>query len=339
MARSVGILVLALTLPLTRNFLDSHLLEFSDESLIKSGINFAGKNVVITGANSGIGLSLATTATALGANVIMACRSLERCSSARMSIAEKNYDVNNVNVLQLDLSDIESIKRFTGSVEFGQVDYLFNNAGFAVKPSTGVTHTIQQHLEVGLGSMHFGHFYLTMDLIESGKIKEGSSRVIMTSSAAGQFEWATGGRFHKSILAGDGEGDLKGEITAVSSFNFYGRAKLANTLFSRELYERHRVEGCSAHVGAVATNIWAFGGGVQVLVDAYVRMTMRSIEEGSRVLWKCALSDDKIVVGGAYMDAGGGVRGESLLSGPSVDDELQKALWSVSEKYYGDYKK
>ena len=115
----------------------------------------------------------------------------------------------------------------------------------------------------------------------------------------------------------------------------YPRSKLANVLFARRLQQlESSITACSCHVGAVDTNIWAAGGPfVQSIIDNYTKATMRSIEEGTRTMLKCALSKSpSIVRAAAYLDGMGVVVDDKSLHPPSKNDTLAKRLWDISER-------
>jgi retinol dehydrogenase-12 len=104
--------------------------------------SFAGQTIIITGANTGLGLEAARHFARLGASkVILGCRSLERGLAAKASIEESlsnnndnNKDTNNnvVEVWQVDLTSYESVKEFCRKVEgLERVDAVVENAGLA----------------------------------------------------------------------------------------------------------------------------------------------------------------------------------------------------------------
>lgn len=151
-------------------------------------------------------------------------------------------------------------------------------------------------------------------------------------SVVGQVE-LVGAGFDPSLWEGDGEGDLRGEIT--TGLNMYPRAKLSNILFSKEIARRYDfIRTCSMHVGAVATSIWtAPNQQLQEFVDAYTALIMRSPEEGSRTIAKCMFDDT--LPNGVYLDGMGIPLGtnESYFSDsdPASNASLAARLWEVSE--------
>ena len=336
-------LLLAVLLVLKRDLDHKVLLDFSAPVLRQTvaasygAAAFQGKVVVVTGANSGVGLGVAQAMASLGATVVMACRSQARCDKAAETIVGSAVPVAS---LQLDLSSFASVHAFSDAFlqKYDRLDVLFANAGFAMPPSNGAT-TTEEGFELGFGTMHLGHFLLferLRDTIAKTAATSGggagNTRVVMTSSAASQFS-VMGADFHDSIFDEE-PGDLRGELTSVNNKQ-YGRSKLANVLFARHLQKiMPEITTCSCHVGAVATSIWNLSPGspFQRLVDGYTRFVMRNLEGGRRTVLKCALSqDDDVVQKGAYLDGMGLVTSEARLHPPSRNDSLAARLWEVSE--------
>src|SRR6185436_8926659 len=85
-----------------------------------------GRTVLVTGANSGLGLRTAQMLAARGAHVIMGCRSTQRGEVARRTVQ------GSAEVLELDLADLSSVRAAAGKVE--ALDVLINNAGVMAVP-------------------------------------------------------------------------------------------------------------------------------------------------------------------------------------------------------------
>jgi NAD(P)-dependent dehydrogenase (short-subunit alcohol dehydrogenase family) len=77
--------------------------------------------IIVTGGNSGIGKATAGALAAAGHSVMIACRTIPKADEATAEM------VGNVEVRQLDLADLRSVRRFAASVE--SLDVLVNNAG------------------------------------------------------------------------------------------------------------------------------------------------------------------------------------------------------------------
>ena len=84
--------------------------------------NMTGKTVIVTGANSGIGLATARALAAAGARVVFAVRSLEKGKAAASATAGVT------EVRELDLASLDSVRAFATNWD-GEIDMLINNAG------------------------------------------------------------------------------------------------------------------------------------------------------------------------------------------------------------------
>ncbi|MCB0482446.1 MAG: SDR family oxidoreductase [Flavobacteriales bacterium] len=84
-------------------------------------IDFAGKNVVVTGGSRGIGEAISRAFVEVNANVI--------CTSTQEAKKQRSND--GIIYLPLNLSEEKSLAKFFDSVdsEFNKVDILINNAG------------------------------------------------------------------------------------------------------------------------------------------------------------------------------------------------------------------
>jgi len=121
-----------------------------------------GKTVIVTGANTGIGYHMVKALASKGANVIMACRSLDKANTARTEILKAVPEASIV-VEELDLADLENIESFGQRItkNHGHIDTLINNAGVMIPPQS----TTVDGFELQIGTNHFGHFALTSHLM------------------------------------------------------------------------------------------------------------------------------------------------------------------------------
>ena len=331
--------VLLLKRDMDRNLL----IDYSPGRLLQGRSNiFAGKVVLITGANSGVGLSTTKYMFRLGATVVMGCRSLKKCQKAA-ALIYNDLDSGSLVPMELDLASFRSIHSFADSYisKYRRLDILFANAGFASAPENGNLQT-EDGLELGLGTMHFGHFLLFQrlryTLEKTARAPHTDVRVVVTSSAASQYAFL-GAQFHDSLFD-EPPGDIRGEITSVSTGLHYGRAKLANVLFVHHLQKVIPwITACACHVGAVDTSIWvAPHKYLQRFVDFYTSLIMRSPDQASRILLKCALSRSVDVWrSGAYLNGMGAVVIDEEMSPNSRNSTLARRLWQVSEDIAQSY--
>ncbi|OTF74916.1 retinol dehydrogenase 12-like protein, partial [Euroglyphus maynei] len=119
-----------------------------------------GKIVLITGANSGIGLEATYQLCRRGAKVIMCCRDVEKGMQAADNVRRRFRCDVDIDVKQLDLSCLSSIRRFGRTLpeHYDRVDILINNAGVMMCPELTLS---SDGYELQLATNHLGHFLLT----------------------------------------------------------------------------------------------------------------------------------------------------------------------------------
>jgi NAD(P)-dependent dehydrogenase (short-subunit alcohol dehydrogenase family) len=207
---------------------------------------WTGRRVVVTGANSGIGLETCRALVGCGAEVIMACRDLARAGVAADEL-RRSGATGSVVVSALDLADLSSVKRFTEDLRAGgqPIHGLVNNAGIMATPFR----TTVDGFESQMGTNHFGHALLTARLL--GAIPPGGRIVIVSSIAARR------GKLTSTMTAED--------LTSPAPYSsqvVYSNTKQANLLFAQELNRRIRESGLgvpvvAAHPGVAATELFA----------------------------------------------------------------------------------
>ncbi len=197
---------------------------------------------LVTGANSGLGLETVRALLEKGAQVIMACRDLERSQRA-LATVKAEVPGATVELLQLDLASLASVREGAEYMlrEHKRLDLLFNNAGIMAIPRRE-TH---EGFEMQLGTNHLGHFALTGLLLPSLLATPGS-RVITTTSQARMM-----GRVRFDDLQRN---------RSYSRWEAYGQSKQANLLFAFELQMRlHATHAgtisVAAHPGYANTNL------------------------------------------------------------------------------------
>lgn len=200
-----------------------------------------GRTVIVTGANSGIGLEAARELARAGADVVLACRNLDKGAKAAENIEASTGRLPAVS--ELDLGSLASVREFAQrfAETHERLDLLLNNAGVMAPPRR----TTADGFELQFGTNHLGHFALTAQLLQLMHGREGA-RVVTVSSGA-----------HRGASM-DFE-DLHGE-RSYGRWRAYGQSKLANLLFMFELDRRLRATGSpissvAAHPGYAATNL------------------------------------------------------------------------------------
>jgi NAD(P)-dependent dehydrogenase (short-subunit alcohol dehydrogenase family) len=287
-----------------------------------------GRTVVVTGANSGIGLEATRELAGAGAHVVMACRSLDDAERAREGIRD-DYPGASLTVRELDLADLSSVRAFAAwtDEELARLDVLCNNAGVMAIPRSETA----DGFETQFGVNHLGHFALTGLLFE--QLREAPDPRVVTQSsgmhARGEMDFE----------------DLHG-VEDYDKWDAYAQSKLANLLFAYELDRRYGDEltsvGC--HPGYAATNLQyrgpeAEGSRVRKLaMKAANALLAQSAEAGAWPLLYAATADD--VEGGDYVGPGGllnmrGAPEKQHSASQSYDEATAERLWRVSEDATG----
>lgn len=224
------------------------------KGICKSNERLDGKTVLITGANSGIGLETARDFAQRGARVILAVRNMEKGIDAAKDIM-RTTRTNNLVVRKLDLACLEEIRKFAQQINDGEkrLDILVLNAGIA---GINRKYLTEENLELHMVSNHFGHFLLTNLLLpllcESSIIKDRPStdpvRIVVVSSV---MHWY-----------GKIEFDNLNSEKHFNPARIYNDTKLANLLFTFEMSRKLKKEGFNnvivnaVHPGPVQTNLF-----------------------------------------------------------------------------------
>ncbi len=270
--------------------------------------------MVVTGANSGLGLVTTRELARVGARVVMAVRDVAKGEQAARSAP------GTVEVRRLDLADLSSIRSFAADWD-GDLDVLINNAGVMAIPYA----TTADGFEMQFGTNHLGHFALTNLLlphvtdrvvtVSSGEHRRGTMRFDDLNASSGYEPWAA-----------------------------YRQSKLANLLFVLELQRRLTATGSSvrslgAHPGYAATNLQSHSG--KPLMDAFMKvgnkLFAQSDANGALPSLYAASQD---LPGASYVGPDGPLemRGKPALVGRTAkasDAEAAKRLWLLSEELTG----
>ncbi|MFC7097288.1 oxidoreductase [Halobaculum marinum] len=292
-----------------------------------------GERVVVTGANSGIGKEATRGFARAGADVTLACRSVDRGTDAAAEIrhAEPGVDGDALDVRELDLADLSSVRAFADDWT-EPIDVLCNNAGVMAIPRTETV----DGFETQFGVNHLGHVALTGLLLDHLRAADGESRVVTQSS----------GVHERGEIDFD---DLQHEYE-YGKWEAYAQSKLANVLFGYELDRRLDAAGVDdvtsvvCHPGYAATNLQRRGPEAEgsefraLLMKAANAVFAQSAERGAWPLLYAATAPT--VSGGDYVGPGGllNMRGHperQRSSDRSYREDDAERLWTVSEELTG----
>jgi len=206
-----------------------------------------GKVVVITGATSGIGQVAAERLAGMGARVLLVARDRTRGAASLSRLRERGPGLAH-RAHYADLSSVADTKRVAAEIAAAEprIDVLINNAG-ALFNTRRVT---ADGLELTFATNHVAYAVLTHGL-RACLMAGAPARVINTASDA----------HRRARLAFD---DLQA-ARGYSGLKVYGRSKLCNILYTRELARRWAGTGVTAnslHPGFVATRFGDRSGGL-----------------------------------------------------------------------------
>lgn len=213
--------------------------------------SLAGKRVLITGANSGIGYHAALKLARKGAHVMLACRDRQRGEDALARLGEDSPSAHTELVI-FDLASLGSVRDFAEQelAKHRPIHILINNAGVMAPPKRLQT---ADGFELQFGTNVLGHFALTgllMPALELAAESGERPRVVTIASIA-----------HKR---GRLDFDDLQSTKSYGPMRAYQQSKLADLMFAFELDRRlrarsSRVMSVAAHPGVADTNLFRVG--------------------------------------------------------------------------------
>jgi len=286
-----------------------------------------GKTILITGANSGLGLESARALARKGARIILACRTREKARAASSELLHDQPDAQ-LEPLALDLSDLASVRSAAHDVasRHDRLDVLLNNAGVMATPYLRT----RDGFELQFGTNHLGHFALSGLLFPLLRATPDARVISVTSSA------------HK---IGRMRFDDPHWEHGYARWPAYGTSKLANLLFINELASRCKqasvpVLSAAAHPGYASTNLQLRGAQMREarLAEKVIRALNPVFGQPAAMgalpqLYAATASD---VSSGDYIGPGGlfETRGhpKKVRASPRAYDSADmRSLWELSE--------
>ncbi len=313
--------------------------EQSTTDEVLSGIDLAGKRVLVTGTSAGLGVETARVLAAHGAHVLGTARDLDKARQATQGVMEAaQAGGGSFALIELDLASLASIRAAADSLLSGGegFDVVIANAGVMAPP---FGHT-QDGFETQFGTNHLGHFTFVNRI--APLLRDGG-RLVNLSSA--------GHRFADVDLE-----DPNFEHTAYDPWVAYGRSKTANILFAVEFDRRHRARGVRAtavHPGGIRTELSRhMSKADEEALIASINATnaasglppfaFKSIPQGAATSVWAGFVAQGDAVGGLYCEdchVAHVQEGEGLRGGVrpyALDAERARALWALSERLVGE---
>jgi NAD(P)-dependent dehydrogenase (short-subunit alcohol dehydrogenase family) len=278
---------------------------------VTAGIDLAGKNILVTGCNSGLGKETLRVLALRGARVLGTARTAEK---AREACAE--VGAAGAVGLACELSDPASVRACVEAVkqDGARLDAIICNAGVMALPKLEQFHGY----EAQFFTNHVGHFILVTGLL--GRLAD-DGRVVMLSSGA----------HFNAPKAGIEFDNLSGERD-YGAWKMYGQSKIANLLFAKELARRFagsKQTANAVHPGVIKTNLGRHMNSIANLAFGLAGpIALKSIPQGAATQCYVAVHPAVAGVSGEYFKDSNVTRARRDASDP----ELARKLWQVSEE-------
>jgi NAD(P)-dependent dehydrogenase (short-subunit alcohol dehydrogenase family) len=280
--------------------------------------DIAGKTVLVTGGNSGIGRVTALELARRGAHVTITARDAQKGARAVDELrAELAGGAGSLDWMLLDLADFQSILAFAKAFQATHeaLHVLVHNAGLVLSERRETV----DGFEATFGTNHMGPFILNRLLLDLVRASAPARIVVVASDA------------HKLARSGLDFDDLQTKH-GYDGVPVYARSKLANILFTRELSRRLEGSGVTAnclHPGVVATGFTHDGdaGGLWGFIFKWMRPLLLTPEKGARTSVFLASAPEVSGVSGGYFV-------KQRLRKPSkaaADDAAALQLWEISD--------
>jgi NAD(P)-dependent dehydrogenase (short-subunit alcohol dehydrogenase family) len=306
---------------------------FGDRSTAReviSGHNLKGREAIVTGGASGIGVETVRALAIAGARVVIATRDHTKGESVAATLRRETGN-EQIEFQQLDLASLASVQVFVKQFLAMRRDLhlLINNAGIMAAP---FAYTVDG-FESQFGTNHVGHFSLAVGLLPALRAA-GRARVVSLSSLG----------HRRSDVHFD---DLNFRHRPYDPWMAYGQSKTANVLFAVGMTQKFGAEGIYAnavHPGGIMTGLqkhvsheeqvkmgWVDEAGAQ-------NSRFKSTEQGAATSIWAAVAPELEGVGGLYLEdcaiakPWSDDRPTSGVKPYALDPGSAKRLWSISEE-------
>lgn len=276
---------------------------------VTAGLSLAGKTVLVTGANAGLGAEVVRVLALRGARVLGTARTLEKAQLACAGSAE-------ALPLACELSEPASVRGCVEAVKASgaRLDAIICNAGVMALPKLELAHGFEKQFFTN----HIGHFMLVTGLVDQ---LSDAGRVVMLSSSA-----------HRAAPRVGIDFDNLDGARGYAAWSAYGRSKLANLLFAKELARRFAGSNKTAnavHPGVIRTSLQRhmnpiLSGGMVALGP----LVLKSVAEGAATEVFAATHPSLATVSGEFLANCNIAKPRS----DANDPKLAARLWEVSDK-------
>lgn len=276
---------------------------------VTMNLDLTGQTFLITGVNSGLGKESARVLGMRGANIVACARTVEK--------AQRTLDEYQLlgTAVACELSDLHSVTNAVDTIRKlnTPIQCIMANAGIMALPTLNQKNGI----ELQFYTNHVGHFHLVTNLINE---LTDNGRIVILSSRAHAYARPRGLELN----------NLSGEQD-YHDWRMYGRSKLANILFARELNRRLQntnKRANSVHPGVIKTNLGRYVPDRDAMYRNIEKtIPLKTIPEGTSTQCLVACHPSLEGVGGEYFSDC--QIAETIPQGQ--DDALAAELWRVTE--------
>jgi len=292
-----------------------------------AGYNGRGKVVLITGANSGIGLECVRVFLLAGCHVIGAVRNPKDSQKIFDPILKSVPKEAKLDLLALDLNSLKSVRSFADSFQSMKIPLhiLILNAGIMCIPERTLT---QDGIESQFGVNHVAHHLLTVLLLDVVKASS-PSRIVVLSSLG----------HRRSPVNFE---DINWE-KSYDRWKAYGQSKTANILFAKQLQanlaqesknKESKVDVFAVHPGSIQTALGRTMPAEDLKMFAVVPYRWKSVSQGAATSVYAAIGQSLQGKGGAYLSD----CNEIAPVPHAADMNLAARLWAETEKMIAKFK-
>jgi WW domain-containing oxidoreductase len=276
---------------------------------VLDGIDLAGRTVLLTGCNSGLGFETLRVLTAHGAHVIAVARSLAVAQAACARVGGRTTP------LACDLADRASVRAAIAAIRGGglPVDRVIANAGIMMLPHLEQIDGVEKQFAVN----YLGHFMLITGILDVIPRNAGARVVILSSDA------------HRRAPKAGVELDNLSGARGYGAIRAYGQTNVARILFARALARRlaaSRITVNSLHPGVIGST--GLARHLNPFLGTLIRLFSKTIPQGAATQCYLAAHPAVAEITGQYFS-------DCKIAEPTrvaQDDELGERLWTVSER-------
>ncbi|KAK7055765.1 NAD(P)-binding protein [Favolaschia claudopus] len=280
--------------------------------------DLSGKVMIVTGANIGVGKETVKALLQHNAKVYLAARSPEKAKEAIQDL--KSQTGKEAEFLQLDLADLNSVKRAAQEFMQNASCILFNNAGVMGPPIEQLT---SQGYDMTFGTNVLGPFYFTKlllpTLIATAAAEGKPARVINTASSGAEL---FSQNFDYNTLK-DSPARKKMGVNVL-----YFQSKFGNVAFSNELFRRYGDQGimsCSLNPGNLRSGLQRNLSG---LTKFLIELALYPTPYGALTQLYAGTSQEGAKFGGKYLIPWARLTDNN----PSKNAEWEKTMWTWCEE-------